>query len=411
MKFWLIALAICAVVILPLLIALLRKRPTATPAAAYDMQVYHDQLKEVDRDLARGVVSAEDADRTRLEISRRLLEADKTVQSATEGATAPRAVSYGAALFGVLLVMGGGLALYDQLGAPGYPDLPLQVRKDSAKVNHESRPSQTEAEEEVADLPGLSNPDPRLMELVERLRAVVQARPDDQRGLELLARNEAALGNFKAAYAAQSKLITLRGEAASGDDFAGLADMMILAAGGYVSPQAEAALTQALRRDNQNGTARYYSGLMFAQTGRPDLAFQFWRDLLENGPQDAPWVPLIRAQIGPLARQAGVNYTPPAALPGPSADDMAATADMSPEERQAMIEGMVEGLADRLANQGGSADEWARLVMALGNLGQVERAAAIWREAQQVFAQAPAGELDKIRAAAQRAGVAGVLPE
>ena len=54
-----------------------------------------------------------------------------------------------------------------------------------------------------------------------------------------------------------------------------------------------------------------------------------------------------------------------------------------------MIRGMVAGLADRLATEGGSADEWARLISAYGVLQETEKAQAIWSEAQTVFAEAP----------------------
>ena len=55
--------------------ALLRARSDVQSAAAFDLKVYRDQLNEVDRDLARGTLAADEADRLRTEVSRRLLEA------------------------------------------------------------------------------------------------------------------------------------------------------------------------------------------------------------------------------------------------------------------------------------------------------------------------------------------------
>ena len=69
-----------------------------------------------------------------------------------------------------------------------------------------------------------------------------------------------------------------------------------------------------------------------------------------------------------------------------------------------MIQGMVAQLSDRLATEGGSAQEWARLIGALDVLGQTERATAIYNEAQQVFADAPQA-LAIIQAAARQAGL------
>ncbi|WP_108258339.1 hypothetical protein [Mangrovicoccus ximenensis] len=77
---------------------------------------------------------------------------------------------------------------------------------------------------------------------------------------------------------------------------------------------------------------------------------------------------------------------------------------MTDGDRQAMIRGMVEGLAGRLADQGGSPEEWARLIGALGVLGETERAQDIYGEARTVFAADPEG-LAKVDAAAQQAGL------
>lgn len=109
-----------------------------------------------------------------------------------------------------------------------------------------------------------------------------------------------------------------------------------------------------------------------------------------------------------MAQLAGVKYTPPtaaAAAPGPSAADVQAAGDMSPEERQDMIRGMVEQLSDRLNSEGGSPEEWARLINALGVLGETERAADAWTQAQAVHGGHPPA-LAIIRSAAQNAGVA-----
>ena len=185
-----------------------------------------------------------------------------------------------------------------------------------------------------------------------------------------------------------------------------------MAANGFVSPEAEGALQKALELEPRNGPARYYTGLMYAQSGRPDLAFRIWRPLLAESLPNAPWVPPIRAQIEEVAQAAGIRYTPPAASAapfapgrGPSAEDVEAASEMTPEERQEMIRGMVDGLAERLADEGGPPEDWARLINALGVLGDRDRAAAIWTEAQTSFADNPQG-LATIRAAAQRAGVA-----
>ncbi len=115
-----------------------------------------------------------------------------------------------------------------------------------------------------------------------------------------------------------------------------------------------------------------------------------------------------------MAIRAGVDYqpitprgTPPfaGALPGPSASDVESAAGMSEDDRNEMIRGMVARLSDRLATQGGTVQEWSRLIGALGVLGDTDQARAIYQEAAQTFA-GDAAALEQLTAAATQAGVA-----
>ncbi|AXX97516.1 c-type cytochrome biogenesis protein CcmI [Profundibacter amoris] len=408
MVFWIVIGVLILVVAALLALALLRGRDTGVAAAEYDLQVYRDQLAGVERDLERGVVSKEEAARIKTEVSRRILDTDKALQAAEEVHRAPKAMTYGAILASLVL-LAASVGVYQKIGAPGYPDLPLKLRIAEAEQARESRPSQAEIEAQVP--PMAVDVDPRQKELVAKLRTAVAARPDDLKGHELLAGNEAALGNYTAAYRAHQRVIEIKGADATADDYADLADLMIVAAGGYVSPEAEGALKKALTLDPENGKALYYSGLMFAQNGRPDVTFRIWKDLLEASNPNDPWMQPIIAQIEDAAAFAGVDYRVPpmmrggGGLAGPDAGAVAAASEMTAEERQDMIQNMVSQLSERLASEGGSAQEWAQLIGALGVLGDKDRAARIWGEAQQVFAGDSAA-LETVQAAAVRAGVA-----
>ncbi|APX88340.1 c-type cytochrome biogenesis protein CcmI [Brevirhabdus pacifica] len=425
MLFWVLTATISLLITAILVRTLLRPRQVQI-AELNDLQVYRDQMKELERDLARGVITADDADRARLEISRRILEADRAVTRA--GAVAEThsrpGVKAAAAAFMAVLIVVGAAALYTRLGAPGYPDMPLATRLANLQEAARNRPSQAEAEAVIPPAEEPQDVDPAYLQLVERLRGMLKQRTGDARGYDLLARSEANLGQFSAAAVAKARAIEMKGEEASSADYADLADMRILAAGGYVSPEAEEALRRALELDSRNGPALYYSGLMFSQLGRPDLGFQIWRRQLKAGPEDAPWMSPIREQIEEVARLAGEKFslaprsggplsTPlpnagadaGATLPGPDQAAIAAAGEMSAEDRNAMIEGMVGQLSERLAAEGGTPAEWARLIRALGVLGQKDRAAAIWSEASQTFAGDETA-LAQIRPAAEAAGVA-----
>ncbi|MFP4239905.1 c-type cytochrome biogenesis protein CcmI [Rhodosalinus sp.] len=417
MLFWIMVVALAAAVALILGLAALKARAQAQEAADYDLKVYRDQLKEVERDLARGVIGEEDAERLRTEVSRRILTADATAKAAARGETAqPPWAGPTLAVAVALVVVGGGMWLYLGLGAPGYNDLALADRIARVEEARQNRPRQSEAEAGLPAMPPGPQPGEEYLELMDRLRGSLAERPGDLQGHMLLARNEAALGNFKAAYEAQERVLEIRGDEANAQNYADYAEMLVLAAGGYVSPEAEAALAAALERDPRNAVARYYMGLMYAQGGRPDRAFTTWDRLLRESRPDAPWVEPLRAQLPELAAQAGrVNYELPAApapapasppASGPTREQMEAAEDMSPEDRMEMVRGMVDGLSTRLAEQGGTVEDWARLIGALGVLGETEQATAIRDEALQTFAGNEAA-LDLIRTAAEEAGLGG----
>ncbi len=201
---------------------------------------------------------------------------------------------------------------------------------------------------------------------------------------------------------------------------------------GHVSPEAEAVLNRALEIDPGNEAARFLSAVLYDQIGRPDIAFQLWRQILEQGHGSSHWQGIVRANIEGLAASAGVNYTPPpapsvprtmpqtmpptmpvdhpalqpgqTAQPGPSAEDIAAAQDMRPEERQEMIAGMINRLSERLATEGGPPQDWARLIKALGVVGDTARAAAIYAEGKSRFAEDAQG-LALLKEAARAAGV------
>ncbi|WP_050602057.1 c-type cytochrome biogenesis protein CcmI [Ruegeria sp. 6PALISEP08] len=405
MTFWVLIFLVALLIAAFLSFTLLRKRRGKKPAAAYDLEVYREQLAGVDKDLARGVIGEVDAERVRTEISRRILAADEHMKNGSADAGPSRVVSIVSVTIVALLLIGGAMAMYDRTGAVGLPDMPLTARMELAEEVRANRPPQ-DAAEQLATPPQPAQLDESYAALLTQLRDTVAARPDDLQGQMLLAQHETNAGNFKAGYTAQQKVIELSGDTATADAYADLAEMMILAAGGYVSPEAEQALTGALNRDPRHGPARYYWGQMLAQVGRPDLAYRMWVQTLQDSPSSAPWAGAIRAQIDELAFRAGVFNAPDLSeAPGPSQEDMAAAAELTPEERQEMIQGMVNQLSDRLATEGGAPEEWARLIAALGVLGQGQRAIDIHKEAMQVFA-GNSEALEILDAAALQAGIA-----
>ncbi|WP_120501971.1 c-type cytochrome biogenesis protein CcmI [Roseovarius sp. EL26] len=405
MFFWITFIGLALVTGLYLLRSLFISQGEAQPDAANDLKIYRDQLKEIERDTARGTLPKDEAERARVEVSRRLLAADTRLQAETSSIGPTPTANRLFAGSVIMAFIGAAVALYAMLGAPGYGDQSLESRLAASDNARSARLDQVQAETR-ASLPTAPEISADYQDLIQKLRDTVAERPGDLQGLRLLVQNEATLGNLVAAHAAQAQVITVKGPQTTAEDYTLWADLMISAAGGYVSSDAEQALRLALERDPSDPRARYYLGLFLIQVDRPDSAFRLWEQLLTEGPADAQWIAPISSRIEELAWRAGVEYKVPTTtpLPGPDADAISAAQGLSDDDRQDMIQSMVNQLSDRLASEGGSPEEWARLIRALGVLGDTDQARMIWQEAQNVFEQTPTA-ISTLRAAARDAGV------
>ena len=391
--FWIVAGGGSIAFALGIWLVVLRKSGgAARPTAAYDLDIYRDQLRELERDKDRGLIGEAEAERAKLEISRRILDADKALAGeggVAGGHTLPIALA-------LIATLGFAVFLYGRIGAPNYPDLPLQDRIAAIEELRAARPGQAEAEAAAQAFPPVELSEDDAARLQE-LRAAFDEGDASVETLLALSQLEARSRNYIAARTAQEAAVARMGPRADATVWVDLARMRILAAGGYVSPEAEEALNQALAIEPRQGDARFLLGAMYQRQDRPDLAFAIWRDLLAESNPEAPWVPPILDQIEEVAFFAGqridlTRLAPQLARSGPTQEQMEAAAEMSPEDRLAMIEGMVAGLNERLATEGGPPEDWARLIGAYGVLGQDDAARAILAEARQVFADEPAAQ-------------------
>ncbi|MEM9129457.1 MAG: c-type cytochrome biogenesis protein CcmI, partial [Pseudomonadota bacterium] len=197
-----------------------------------------------------------------------------------------------------------------------------------------------------------------------------------------------------------------KGPRATAEDHVDLADLMISAAGGLISTEAEGVLRMALSQAPNHPRAKYYLGLYMVQIDRPDAAFRIWDELLRKSTAEDPWTPFIRNRIEDLAWRAGITryrLPPENAQSGPTWEDLQAATDLTPDERLAMARNMVGGLEDRIFNQGGSVTEWARLTNGLAVLGELDRVRTALQRARTVFADRPE-DLEIIENAAKQAG-------
>lgn len=397
MFFWIICVLLTAVV--GVMVAAPLWRSTGLSMTDPDVAFYRSQLDELDRDVTRGVIAPAEAKIARVEIARRLLTADSDLVVEKSDRSYPIIAVIVVAVIAVV-----GLPFYAYLGAPGYGDLPLKARIAASDEMREARPSQA-AMAAAAPPPAPVDVPAEYRESVVQLRQIVPTRPDDLQGWVLLATHEAQLRNFDAAAFAQDKVVTLKADGVTSDDQRRLLDLLVAAADGLVSPEAETLARVLLDQDPADVTARYYLGALYNQTDRPDVALRMWRPIVADGDVTQFHVASARSQIEDAAYRAGVKYTL-AAVRGPSVEDIANAADLSDADRDGMIRSMVAGLSDRLATTGGPAAEWARLIRAHGVLGETQAATEFWLEASEMFA----GSQTAMATLQDAATAAGVTP-
>ena len=128
MLFILVFAAVAAAAILAMSWPLLAGVAAPPERGQFDRAVYRDQLRELDRDIARGVLSGAEAEPTRLEIQRRLLSVDKP--ASVRGMRLGRRPGLAAAVS--LFVLIGGVALYLQIGTPLLPDAPFAAHSPAS---------------------------------------------------------------------------------------------------------------------------------------------------------------------------------------------------------------------------------------------------------------------------------------
>ena len=366
MALWLIWVAMAVLAVLaavPVLAPLYRARAPDS-SAAHAAAIYRDQLAEVERDLAAGVIGAPEARAARTEVARRLIRASDEAAPVV----APSGGAMKAAAAAIVAMPVAAFCLYLLIGSPEYPAQPLAARTFAPDT------------QDIATL-------------VAGVEAHLAAAPDDGAGWDVIAPVYARLGRNADAVRAWTNAIRILGS--SGEREAGLGEAIVGVNGGRVTAAAREAFERARDLAPDNPSPRFFLALALQQEGRVDEALAAWRALLDSAPPDAAWASLVRERIAALEAPR---------LPGPSTEDIEAAADLAPADRQAMIEGMVASLAARLEEDGGDPEGWARLVRSYMVLDRREDAAAALIRARVALAGDPEG-LAALAAAAQEAGL------
>ena len=345
MLFWTVAALLTLGATLAVLLPLARRDGPARADGDHDLEVYRDQLAELERDAERGLIQPAEAEQARAEIARRIIRTDAERREAQAG-TRQRAAARWLSAAAVLAVPLLGWGIYGVLGSPDLPSQPLEARL-----------SRNPAESSIE-------------ELVARAEGHLAANPEDGRGWDVLAPIYMRTGRFAEAVNAYRNALRLQGASAARE--AGLGEAIAAAGGGMVSADARAAFERALELEPGHPKASYYLATALSQEGRVAEAIGAWEGMLETAPADSPWRGAVEQAIGEArTRLASASGE---VAPGPDREQVEAAAGMSAADRDAMIEEMVAGLDERLRQNPLDVDGWTRLVRSYAVLGRTEEA-------------------------------------
>ena len=352
-------------------------RPRKGGGGATDAAFYRQQLLELDADVDRGLLRASDVEATRAELGRRLIQAaESTGEASRPGGR--RIVP--AALVGIFVVAAAA-GLYTRVGHPEEPDAPLEARV-TGKTDFA-----------VA---------------LAKIEAHLASDPDDGRALEIMAPVYMKMGRFDDAVRSFRDIIRVRGRSPARE--AELGQALVMQADGVVTGEARQTFDAALKDDPAMPQARFFEGLAAFQDGDAAKARGIWTAIVDEAPAEAPYTAIVRQRIaeidgtptsagdGAAARGPGpATGMPAAGMPGIAASrplpgmpaGAAAVASLPPERQRQAIQGMVDGLAARLAQNGQDPEGWLKLVRAYRVLGEQDKAVKALADARRSLAGDP----------------------
>jgi cytochrome c-type biogenesis protein CcmH len=415
MTLWIILTLMAAVCAAVLTIPLVRRHEARADARASTLAVLRDQLADVDVQLAAGTIPPADAEGLRTEIKRRMLAAGHIPEDAARpmGSRALAGVAIGLSAM-VALAAG---AMYATMGQPGMGGQSAPVTAAAAPA----APAEAQAAGEVAAL-------------VAGLERKMQENPSDPEGWRMLGWSYFQVSRFADAAAAYAKAVALKPDGVGYQSAYG--EALVQAGNGQVTSAAADAFGKAKAQDGSDARARYFLGVLKQQQGDAEGALDDWITLLGESAGDAPWVPQLRGIIEETALSAKIDVSarlaaivpptsggatvaappmpglagaaasgaPAGVMPGPSAEQVAGAAAMTANDRNAMITGMVEGLAAKLKANPRDEAGWLRLMRARTVLGDNAAATRARNDALAAFAGDAAAQ-GRIRAAATEMGI------
>lgn len=267
---------------------------------------------------------------------------------------------------------------------------------------------------------------PSVDEVIANLEKKLQEDPNSVEGWRMLGWSYFETGRFAESATAMRRAITLDDDVAEYHSMLGEA-LVMAGDDPKIAPDARQAFRRALQLDPKDARARYFMAATKDIDGDHKGAIEDWFALLGDTPADAPYAQDIRDVITNVGKERGIpvearlaqaKFAPPnsemrtdgpavaaAPIPGPSREQMQAATALPKGQQDAMVQGMVDGLANRLKSNPNDADGWIMLMRSRMQLGEANKAAQALKEARATFRGKP--DERRIQEAAASLGVPG----
>lgn len=332
MMLWLLMMMLCSATAVAVAVPLIRRFDATPSGDLNNLAIYQDQLLEIDRDLQAGTINVPEAAASKIEIQRRLAQAQKNLRTGNPISKKQRTIF---AALGPAVVIVGGISLY---GLLGHPD---QIQMNS---------------------------------MVAKLQTHLKDTPNDAEGWRMLGLAQFDGQNYKDSAAAYAKALSLDPQNSSYKS--AYAESLVMIARGLVTPEAKTLFFEVLAKDPKEARARFYDALAQEQAGDQSGALIKWQALLADAPAGAVWRDTVQQHITDLKPLA----------PQISSDQKAQVQAMSPADQNAMIASMVEKLANKLAANPDNVEGWINLMKAYTVLARPEDAKSALTKALATFA-------------------------
>jgi len=333
------------------------------------------QLAEIEADAKFSRLNAAEAEASKAEIARELMR--QRAENAGDKGEANAQISQHEKLVKFALpitsvmVFALAIGIYLLLGSPEQPDVPY-----------------------IAHIAAVEKNQANFKAAIAKVEKQLETNPGDVRGWRVIGPAYMQARRYPEAVNAFRKILQLSATPTA-DEKTDLAEAIMMSNSGTIIPEADALLQSAAAMDKTHVRSRFYLASEATRAGNWDTAIALWKELIALSDGSERWLEIAKQGLG-VAEARGV----PAPSQSPSGATQTPSAKNTPAQ-DAAIRNMVEGLASRLMEKGGTIEEWIRLVRSQLVLGETEKARQSYLRARAAYPDATKrSQLDNMAAQA-----------